>query len=195
MDFEQMKMIWNTQEDNPLYALDREALQSSIEHNSSWMSRHFNVLERITMLVPLGLAGYASYRPLWYTYLSYDLVNAGLFLVIFFFLYSIYRRRHRLTNSKTNTLLDDLNNAIALSEERKARVKSQVTWLLIPFLAIGAFNYFVYSTYKPFWYWPLILATFIASFWIINRSPEARRLPPQRDLRNLRDTLLQAETK
>lgn len=134
MKFEEMKKIWNEQNQAHMYVIDEKMLQDNIQAKKRVASRFINKMEWFIIIansctaLTLGIANYFKSQN---SLLTYLMAIALLCSVA----YVIYRRQHRLKNENLfdRTLLGDLEHAISNATYR-ARLSS---WLLMYWIVFG----------------------------------------------------------
>jgi hypothetical protein len=219
MNFEQMRVIWNSQNDEPLYAIDQAALHASVRRKSRALRRR--VFWRDVREISIGLlaaAGFLVFGGMlalgredgWRRLLGADveasrwdavtmLLVSGLWL--FFAAYQLVSRMRQEQRERRfePSLRGDLDRTISQAEYRIRMATSIVWWGLLPvWLATLLFiNVLVNLVPTP----PavLILAAFVipvgfALDILFKRRPIRTELVPlKREFESLRRTLTDSE--
>jgi hypothetical protein len=140
MEFEDMKKIWDAQNNQPLYVIDEQALHNRIKSKMNGILRIASMSELSTMifyLVACGILITLNNLP----------PNANIFMYIeaaWMFGIVVYImigriRRIRASRQFDRTILGDLDHAIALSVY-KMRLSRIILWNLVPMGAIMIFS-------------------------------------------------------
>ena len=219
MNFEQMRVIWNSQNDEPLYAIDQAALHASVRRKSRALRRR--VFWRDVREISIGLlaaAGFLVFGGMlalgredgWRRLLGTDmegsrwdavtmLLVSGLWL--FFAAYQLVSRMRQEQRERRfePSLRGDLDRTISQAEYRIRMATSIVWWGLLPvWLATLLFiNVLVNLVPTP----PavLILAAIVipvgfALDILFKRRPIRTELVPlKREFESLRRTLTESE--
>ncbi len=130
MDFEDMKIIWDTQNDAPLYAIDEAALHASVRRKARGMKRIVVFFEWVMMGTALFLAVVFLKDPLLYGE-DFDRLGSAAILVgaAAYFVVTVWRRwRHEATFDRS--LRGDLDRALWQVENHIARSRA-VRWSFI----------------------------------------------------------------
>lgn len=186
-----MKLIWDSQNNEPLFAINQEALNRKIQHKSKAVSRALDFVD--VMMIVVNLVGgmvliidtvQENGRP-------FEYIVAVVYLA--FFVYALYRRFARQQDVKEfdKTILGELNKAIWESDYLIKQSSSMVFWYLVP-IVIAA-NVTVLLGYNSIWVSVLTLVilplTYFGGRWEVRKC----HLPKKRELEALREILLQAE--
>jgi Ca2+/Na+ antiporter len=189
MKFDEMKNIWCSQDDEPLYAINEEALHKSIKSQKERAGRLNNIGDFSLIAACIAVAVmYSIHSSTIYDYL----------IVIVMLLYSGYvwysrTRRKKQEQTFGHTMLGDLNHAISGVKYRTWRTKSLVWRFLAPIY--GLYFLDMFQTGASLWSWVALAAVFVltalASRWQYNRC----NMPRLQELEALRDKLTEeAET-
>ena len=191
MEFEDMKLIWDSQNNEPLYAINQEALYRQIQSKSRSITR---LLDRkdLKMIVANLLVGILLIVVYWQdNEPGYEYVLPVAYLA--FFVYALYRRfaRHQEIVGFEKTILGELDKAIWQSEYLIKQSRTMVFWYLLPLLVLFGGIQILRGT----WWLALLLIIvllplgYFGGQWEVNKH----HLPKKRELETLRETLLQAE--
>ena len=188
MEFEEMQIIWDSQNNEKLYAIDEATLFKNIKRKG----RSVNRILIFVQLVMIGANLAAG------TALIIDGINDsaawGQFLIAAVYLayciYAIFRWINRYQDEKRfeETMLGELDRAIWRTSYLIKQGQDLITWYLIPLIVLGTiFLIFEGSEFR--WIGLLWLSLPLAYYggrWEINKW----YLPKKRDLESLRETLL-----
>jgi membrane protein implicated in regulation of membrane protease activity len=190
MEFEEMQVIWNSQNDEKLFAINEAAMHAHIKRKSKstlvWLQRFEWMMIGVNFIVAIILTVDAirDGGP------NYQYVVSVMYLV-----YSIYGVYRRLTRRKgevhfEETMLGELDKAIWRVEYLLKQGKFMMLWYMLPLILVAALS-FALSGKSPLAIAAFLLllpATYFGMRW------EARKwhLPKKRDLESLRETLLEA---
>ncbi len=188
MEFEEMQVIWNSQNDEKLYAINEQALHDRIRRKGQSVNRLVGIFEWImivaNLLVGVVLAVEAFYDQ---ESLLYYVLPA-LYLA-----YGVFALVRRLTRRKAGerfapTVLGELDKALWQINFLINQSRTIIVWYLLPIFLVAS----VYFLLNGKWLWALVLglvifpATFAGSRWEVNRY----YVPKKRALESLRETLL-----
>ncbi len=188
MEFEEMKKIWDTQQNEPLYAINETTLHKRVQQKSNSIKRMVNCFEwgiiGITTLVGVvSIIDAIVDKESFFSYLA-----GGIPFLIAIYIY--LGRKYRKTQEEkfAQSLLGDLGQAIANTEYHIARLRNFIWWYFLPFTLIYAIS--VYDTFsgRPLWVWFLMPAAFVIAYFLFQRDIRKNVLK-KRDLEALRDKL------
>ena len=219
MDFEELRVIWTSQHDEPLYAIDRAALHASVRRKHRAFMRR--ALWRDLREIGIGLlagTGFFLFGGMlafgqpdrWRRLFGADVAvagwdAAGLLAVsglwLFFAAYQLVsrRRQQQLERRFEPSLRGDLDRTISQADYRIRMATSVVWWGLLPmWLATVLFVYVLFRLVST----PpavLILAALVVPIClaldiIVKRRPIRQELVPlKREFESLRRTLTESE--
>jgi uncharacterized RDD family membrane protein YckC len=190
MEIEEMQVLWNSQEQERLFAINERALHATIQRKGRNVDRLLQIVEWLMIAVNLGVGIFLLVDGL----RDYDMAIEYLMPVLYlgFFLYILYRRvaRRREEATFAPTMMGDLDKAIWRLDYLINQGRTIVFWYLVPLM--GAAFLVIYLNSGEFlpWAWMLLLipAAYFGSSW------EARKfyLPKKRELEALREKLMES---
>ncbi len=215
MDFSEMKMIWDSQNQEPLYAMNEAALHAVVQRRSEeWdrcLARCF-VMEitlglacGLLMLVCAGALAFghqawlATFSWVKVTILPWD--SLALFVAgAIWFYYSAYMylaRRRQLQREELfeSTLRGAIERALAQTEFQVTTARNIVWWGLLPVWVASTLWVLtlLHLGAKPAWTYPFMAIFIIASLVVVilgkRRSVTNRFQPRQAELEALRAKL------
>lgn len=186
MEFEEMKMIWDQQNQQPLYAYDQEALHKRIRSKLKGSQARVNVTEFALVAICLGTAA---------TLLA---IGSGQFFSYMTMLalvaiagYTL--RRHHLRQKRERqfdrSMLGDLDLAIAQARHLAQQADTFLWWFLLPVAIPSLVNMIANAEQKAPWQWLFVVGCFILSYFVVRLGLRRQHLPRQRELEKLRATL------
>lgn len=188
MEFEQMKRIWDSQNEEPLYAINEATLQRRIQEKGSsisyWLSLNEWVLIGVTLLAGVVLLVDAILEGS----ARHQIASAIIVLPIPVYVYLMRQGRRQRELQFDDTMLGDLDKAVAQLEFRIRQLKGFMWWYWLPFGIGFAISLF----YVNQWYLlvGLMILTFAGSRWEIQRELNKRLRPQREELLALRRLLL-----
>ncbi|WP_456428241.1 hypothetical protein [Rhodocaloribacter sp.] len=191
MDFEEMKVIWDTQEERPMYALNEAALHENIRKSAGHFKRLVVFFETVLMGVAVGLSVFYVIDPLLHGQ-NYDrLVSAAILAGAAVYFFFGIRRRWQHETEFDLSLLGDLNKALWQIEHHIARSRA-IRWsFIVPFSLAAVIDFaFPLHDHKPVWLILLFLLLMAVSAWGVEYEIRCFYLPKKRKLESLRDLLV-----
>ncbi len=203
MEFKEMKVIWESQKDQPMFAFDREALHAMVRRKRLCIEQCVNIFEIVMIVILMAVAGIlvgtrlfdaANYQP--YTpvanvmMLVVALSSAG---------YVAGKRFQRRQNELMfdQSLRGDLDKAISQIDYQISRLKSFHWWFILPMALLTALNCVAQGVSFPelfegrkIWIWPLFLASIVICYAAIVVELRWFHFPRKRNLESLREKLL-----
>lgn len=195
MEFEDMKMIWDSQNNEPLYAINQEALNKRIQDKGRSVTRLLNKYDLIMMSVNLFVGIFLIVDAFRENGEGYEYVLPLLYVAFFF--YGIYRRytRRQEVGAFEPTILGDLEKAIWQVDYLIKQVRDMIWWYLLPLLLVASVTILLNSTSFRSVALAIVLtlvlvpASYFGSRWEVAKW----YAPKKRELESLRETLLSAE--
>lgn len=215
MDFNEMKMIWDSQNQEPLYAMNEAALHGIVQRKNQEWTRCLSCCFAaeitvgfvcgVLMLVCAGALALGD--PAWLATLSWMKIAASRWDILallaaggIWFYYSAYmflarKRQERCVQVFDSSLRGDLERAIARTDFQIALARSIVWWGLVPvWVATALWLAVLYRLLAmPAWTYVFIGATVLGSFVVVvsgkQQSITNRFQPRRRELESLRAKL------
>lgn len=193
MNFEEMKKIWDTQNDEHLYAINEEALHQHIK------SKKYRA-ERLNNINDFGLIAVGIITAIVYSFLSivnetptlYDyLIVVAMLCITGYVWYGRIRRRKQKRNF-AHTILGDLDHAIANVNYEVNRSKNMVWWFVLPLAILVLLN--MSQENIPLWKWIGIGAMFVLSALLVRWELNSCHKPKKQQLMVLKKKLTQETT-
>lgn len=192
MEFEEMKRIWDQQHQEPLYAINEEALHRSIKSTKKRASRLSNINDWGLLVVSIGTAiAYGMLAIIDETPTVYDYLIVAALLIIAAYVWLGRIGRKKKERAFARTMLGDLNHAIANVNYEAARAKNMVWWYIAPLTILTFLN--MSQADVSLWKWIGLVAAFVFSGLLTRWELVHRFKPKQRKLEALRKKLTEDE--
>lgn len=189
MEFDEMKVLWDSQNNEKLYVINESALFAQIQRKSRSVNRLMDIVEWVMIGINL-LVG---------IFLTVDTLRDGGPLyayalpVLYFgyFALALYaqRARKRAEVGFAPTLIGELDKALWQINHLIRQARRMILWYLLPIVLVGSL--ILWLNDKPLWTGAMLLllpVTYLASGWEIRKF----YLPKKRSLESLRETILAA---
>lgn len=195
MEFEDMKLIWDSQNNEPLYAINQEVLHNRIQDKGKSVTRLINRFDLLMVGVNLLVGVILIVDAFRENGAAYEYVLPVLYIAFFF--YSLYRRyaRHQDSGVFEPTILGDLEKAIWQVDYLIKQTRDMIWWYLLPILLVAFTTILLNSNSyrgRVISIVGLVVAVpicYYGSRWEANKC----YLPKKRELESLQEMLLQAE--
>ncbi len=191
MEFEDMQVIWNSQNNEKLYAINEAALYEKIKRKGKSVNRLLEssqlVMIGVNLLVGIFLMidawrdngqGYEYILPA--MYLAYS-IGAVVFRLV--------RRKEQVRFEET--MLGELDKAIWQADYLIKQGYTLIKWYLFPLMLAASGSMLLNS--KPFWALGTFIfmgaASYASHYWEIERC----YVPKKRELEGLREKLVEPE--
>ncbi|MFW6068636.1 MAG: hypothetical protein ACOC9E_03550 [Chloroflexota bacterium] len=190
MEFEEMQMIWNSQDEKRMFAIDEDALHEVIKGKSRSASRWLGAVEWMMIVLNPIVAVVLAYDAVAEGGPTYQFVIAAMYLA-----YSgvgVYRRLARRKEEVhfDESMLGDLEKAIWRVDYLIKLGGSLIVWYLAPLALVASAFFLLAGNVLEGGLMLLILpATYLAVRWENGKW----HLPKKRSLESLRETLRSAE--
>ena len=188
MEFEEMKKIWDSQNKQPMYAIDEKSLHNIVKRKIKAAARKVNTFEygmiAITTFVTVFMIVDGILDQDWTNYVT-ALAAFGITIYVV-----IHRgRRRRIENRFGQSLIEGLENAIANIDYLIKQGSSFVWWYILPFAVVSMIS--MINNPSSIWRWILITGAFILAYLLANWEVRKMHLPKKKSLEALRNTLTQ----
>jgi len=193
MDFEELKVIWDTQTAKPLYAIDQAALQNRVIRKSQSVKRCLDIFEWSGMLALSGVAIASINEPLLEGHDWHQLIGGPIFLMVAVYVGLQRSQRRKSEMQFDHSLLGILEKAISQLESHVRRLGSIVYWGGIPYLITIAVSFYFQHAGKPVWLWIAAMLWPFFAYWEVRREIRKGFLPQLRDFKSLREKLTASE--
>jgi RsiW-degrading membrane proteinase PrsW (M82 family) len=186
MEFEDLKKIWDQQNNEPMYAINQEALHKRIKSSKKKASFASNMNEIGLVLIAVVTSTFLFIKNSNSTNIFTFLPGIVLLLTA---VYVWYKRSSRKKQEEQfdRTMMGDLDHAISNVEFEIKRARTFIWWYLIP-IAIPVFLN-LYDKNASLTKWLIIIGMFILSYAVVQLGLYFAQLPKKRSLQSLRDKL------
>ena len=193
MDFEEMKVIWDSQNQEPLYAINKAALQSSINNKARGFKRLVLFFEFVMIAASFGGGIAFLIKPVYFGAHYHQIVSGLIFLsVSFFFLLSV-RKRLIQESSFESSLRGDLEKSLWQVKNHISRSRALRLGFILPScIAVLIDTAFEISTTRIVLTAAFLLLLGLAT-WGIEKEIRCLYSPKERKLESLRKLLLESE--
>ncbi|MEX2602041.1 MAG: hypothetical protein WD355_10350 [Balneolaceae bacterium] len=182
MEFDDIKKIWDTQNNEPLYAINESALHRRIEKELVSSRRANNVSDITLTIISVGVAGFISVYDTPLNVYDYAMIAALLFAVVYIWMNRLLRKKPEEHADKS--VRRDLDHAIANVEYEIRRSRTMVWWYIIP-LAIPALLNMTEGSPAP-WQWVMVSGGFVLSWFVIQWGLTRHLIPQKKNLETIR---------
>jgi len=189
MDFEEMQVIWDSQNERKMYALDTEGLHDKVRRRSRKLGRSVAFEEFGMILICLFIAWNQASGPLLEGTDQYQYIGAALFVGVA--AYSLRGRLRRLQHERAfdSTLLGDLNRAIYRLNGLVRRSRTFIWWFMLPAAVLVSISFSQEYDSEPIWPWFFVALSFVAGYAVTQLGLRCSHLPARRDLEALKAKL------
>ena len=191
MDFEELRVVWNSQNNEKIYLINENALHTYIKRKGRSINRMLNFFE-------LALIGVNLFFGIWLTIESLDNNNLSpqSTLAVFYLAFAVYGfiRRFRRGNEEKpfdQTMVGELDKAIWRIDYLIRQGQIVIVWYLLPLvLMLGVMSYFKPRLLLGFGMMLVITAaTYLGYHWEVRKI----HLPRKDNLLQLREKLTARE--
>jgi hypothetical protein len=173
MEFDEMKKIWDAQNNQPLYVIDEKALHNRIHSKMNSVLHFTSISEWSLILINLGtgaiLLGYNPFTPGSNIFLSLEAV--WMFAIVVYLVVSRIRRI-KASRQFDRSIHGDLNHAISLASYQM-RISQIIRWNFIPMGAIMIFS--GWEAGKLFKVSAIILVSYTVAFYVASKGYSANK--------------------
>jgi hypothetical protein len=192
MEFEDMKKIWDEQNNENIYAINESELHRRVIKNKNRVKRMVNKFEWTYLAVMIALSLFAIIVGI-QRHHFFKFADAFIFLLAAGYFYKSRLDRIKYEGQSNLSILDDLEQAIRSLDYHGKRHKYFRLWLLLPMVSAVLINLaYTYDT-RPLWTLLIALGSFVFADWAMKKELQCKILPKKEDLMHLRSLLLKDE--
>lgn len=192
MDFEELQVIWNSQNDEKMYVINESAIHAYIKRKGQSIKNILNFFEFV-------LIGVNLFVGIWLTVESLDNNNPSpqSILAVFYLAFAVYgliRRFFRRNEEKPfdQTILGELDKAIWRIDYLMRQGRTVMGWYLLPLaLILGVMSFFDTRLFSTF---GMMLAVIVATYFGYRWEYKKIYLPKKHNLESLREKLTAQES-
>lgn len=189
MNFEEMKKIWDIQNNKTMYAIDEPALLNMVDRKVRSTNKSVDMMEIGLLIINSIVFTVMMFRGLnreigWVNFLT-----ASLVLIVSIYVIVNRLKRKSGEGKFDRSLLGDLDNAISNINYHIRMGRTFIWWYILPFALPTFFN--MYNSSKTIWAWLLIAVLFIIAYSLTQWEVNKCHVPKKRSLEALRNTLTQ----
>ena len=173
MEFDEMKKIWDAQNNEPLYTFDEKALHNRIRSKMNTMLRFTSITEWVLILINVGTAGillgFNGSKPGTNTFLY---LEAAWMFVLAVYLVSHHIRRVKAGRRFDRSIHGDLDHSISVANYQM-RLSQIVRWNFLPMGAIMIFS--GWEAGKLLKVGIVILVSYTLAFYVTSKGYRANK--------------------
>lgn len=187
MDFEELQVIWNSQNSEKMYVVNENALHTYIKRKGQSIKHTLNFFEFILIGVNLAVGIWLTIESLDNNPLSNQLILAVFYLA--FAVYGVIRRFMRRNEEKPfdHTMVGELDKAIWRIDYLMRQSWTIFVWYLLPLtLILGAMSFFDPRLWPTF---GMMIVVVIATYFGYRWEYQKFHQPKKHNLETLRKKL------
>lgn len=192
MEFDDLKKIWDTQNNKPMYAIDEKTLQKRIRAKGGLAKRKASINEIGLMIICVATGSFILSNAVIQEKDIYSYLLAFTMYLIGGYVFWGRIQRKKLDNRYDLSILEELDQAIANANYLVKFAKSMVWWFILPAASVVILK-MTQATYVPVWKWIVLPASFVLSYIVVHLGIKQSHLPRLRELETLRDNLNEQE--
>jgi positive regulator of sigma E activity len=191
MDFEELQVIWNNQNNEKMYAINEDALYTYNKKKGISIGRMVNIFEFILIAVNLFVGIWLTIESMDNNPLSNQFILAIFYLA--FAVYGLIRRFMRRNEEKpfAHTIVGELDKAIWRIDYLMQRSRNTIFWYLLPLVLI--FAVMALFDNRLIWVTGMLLVVTVATYFTDRWEFNKFHLPNKRNLESLREKLTDKE--
>ncbi|MFT7670555.1 MAG: hypothetical protein ACI8X5_003264 [Planctomycetota bacterium] len=189
MDFEEMKVIWDSQKEQPMLVLDHESLHKDLIRKARRIERDVSMTEIGMILITLNLAGRQAYKPLFDGKEYSDLIGAGLFIGVALWMWIKRVRRRRGALKFEASLRGDLDRSLFQVNYHISLAKTFMWWFMLPALVVIVLDSFQKENAPSFLKVAFVAGSFALGYAVVGLGLRCSQLPQKRNLEALLEKL------
>lgn len=190
MEFEEMKVIWNSDNQEKLYAINEDALYSYIKRKGHSVNRTLEIIEFLMMVVNLGVGIVLFVDMVRGNGQLYEYILPAMYLAytIYFFIRRLTRRQEAARFEET--MVGEVDKALWQIDYLIKQSQGLVVWYLVPIMLVAAVTLF-FSASNPLWALAVLVVLVPAAYFGGRKEIVKCYLPKKRELEALRAKLVE----
>jgi Ca2+/Na+ antiporter len=192
MEFEEMRKIWDVQNNEPMYVVNETAMHKNIMSKKNRINWLANVNELGMIIIAVATSTFLFFKTAGtgnvYAYLpAIALLLTGVYVTV------LRLKRKNKVNQFDQSILGTIDHAISNADYLVNFSKTFFWWYILP-IAIPVFVNMILKGDVPIWIWVFVPTSFIISFILVRWELNRCHLPRKKTLESLRDKLVQEVT-
>jgi len=188
MEFEEMRKIWDTQNNEPIYVLNEKALHNRILSKKNRVNWLANINEIGLIFIAVATSSYLLNKHWGETNIYALLPTVALLLTGVYVMVSRLKRKSKV-NQFDQSILGTIDHAISDADYLVNFSKTFVWWYILPVTIPVVLNMAMKDT--PLWTWFFVPTCFIVSYLLVRWELNRCHLPRKTALESLRNKLIQ----
>lgn len=193
MNFEEMKVIWDSQNEEPMYAINQTALRASIKRKTRGFKRLVLFFEFVMILASFGGGAVFLLKPLIEGTNYHQIISALIFFGASMIFFKSIIRRGKTEGAFEQTLLGDLEKALWQVKHHISRSRSLRLGFILPCCIAVLIDFGFEFHVDRIWMVVLFLVLLGAATLGIEKEIRHCYMPRLQKLETLKETL--TETK
>lgn len=189
MEFDELRKIWDTQNNEPMYAINETTLHKRIHSYSKRTGRLAGINEVGLILISAGTCSFLLFEAIFEKESIYYFSGPLIFLLIAVFIFWNRLRRKKAESNFGQTMLGELDHAISNARYLVAVSKNFVWWFMLPAAVVTLPTMVVNGA--PWYKWLFVLGCFALSWLVVRYELNRVHLPRLKKLTTLRDKIAQ----
>jgi len=136
MEFDEMKIIWDSQKNEPMYAIDHPTLLKRVRNKADCIAREVNIEEWSIVAVALLVSGVFAYGAYANEGKQYAFISAAVFAGVAVYQLATRARRRRNEVNYDESVLGNIDRALARMDYLIRRSRTFIWWFLAPALFV-----------------------------------------------------------
>lgn len=151
MEFEDMKKIWDSQNNEQVYAINEQALHQRVIKKNIAAKKNANMFEIGMVIICIFLdIFYLSETVIFLVRTGFDhftinLAQVLILLVVTVYIFKDRKERLKKAGQSSGSILDDLNQALRTMDYEIRRQKNMIWWYFMPIVVVMLLNLFITS--------------------------------------------------
>ncbi len=189
MNYEELKLVWDSQNEEPVFALDRQALLETVERQTGSIARYVKSFEISMILVAFAVAiilpidawreGDGSHQ----YFIGAICLAAGLYA------WTGRQNRRRREIAFDESIRGVIEKSLAQIEYHEKRQVIYLWLFHLPIALAAGIGLTLYSNTRIPWVWGCVILVCLVSYWGTQRDIKRNLRPQKRNLKALREKL------
>ncbi len=191
MEFEDMKKIWDEQNNENIYAINESELHRRVIRKKNRVKRMINKYEWTYLIVMIALGLSATIVGILHNQL-FKLVDTLIFFLAAGYIFKSRLDRIKYEGQSNLSLLGDIEQAVRSLDFHSKRHEYFKLWFVLPLVCVVLIKLaYTYNSVSSWVQLIIVIGSFVLSDWAVKKELRCKILPKKEDLLHLRSLLLE----
>ncbi len=193
MNFDDLKLVWDAQKEEPVFALDQEAVLKTVERQNHSISRYVEHFEIMMILAAFAVAVILPLDAWREGDGAHQYLIGAICLAAGIYAWLARRNRRRFEVKFDQSISGVVEKSLTQIEYHERSLKNYLWLFHLPIALAAGIGLTVYSNTRIPWIWGSVIVICLLSYWGTRRDIKRNLLPRKKSLRALQSKLGEIE--